>query len=143
MIIRCAWCGKRIRQTRKAISVSKDGEAEFFCSKECFQYAQRLDEYVAKVRRELGEEDWGEVYAILFGIHFQERKAVECKNCLDYIQGECEGGEDPYECFFRKVKEAKEVGLKPDDIVSVSFSSFGFGMLRIRDWSVEQETERR
>ena len=134
MIVRCAYCGKRIRQTRKAISASNGGKVEFFCSEECFQYAQKLDRYVAKVRREVGEEDWGEVYAILFGFHFQRRKPIECKNCLDYIQGRCEGGEDPYECFFKKVKRAKEIGLKPDDIVSVSFCPFGLGMLWIRDW---------
>ena len=128
MIIRCAWCERRIRQTRKAISASRDGRVEFFCSKECSQYAQKLDRYVAKVRREVGEEDWGEVYAILLCAHFQRRKSIECKNCLDYIQGRCEGGEDPFECFFRKVKKAKEMGLTPDDIVSVSFIPLGFGM---------------
>ena len=119
MITKCAWCEKTIWNRRKAIVLSANEEVEYFCSKRCMRNAQKLERYVKKVRKELGE-GWEEVYAILFGIHLQGERKIKCENCLDYIEGVCKGGEgiDPFHCFFKKVKEAKEAGLKPDDIIS-------------------------
>jgi len=121
MITECAWCGKKIRNTRKAIiRTTPNGSVAYFCSRKCNRTAQEFEKWAVKVERELGSK-WLEVYVILIDFHFRfliRGREIKCENCLDYISGVCKGGDNPFECFFHKVKVAKEMGMRPSDMIS-------------------------
>jgi len=131
--MKCALCGKKIRNVKKAIKrlVPKNGKIAYFCSERCNRIAQRLEEYVARIDRELGDE-WDNVFAIYLEWFFQGREP-KCENCINYIEGRCKGGVEPFECFFRKMKRAKEAGLGPDDVVDVSFDPLLISIIEITD----------
>jgi len=129
--MKCALCGKKIRNIKKAEKrlVSKNGKITYFCSERCNRIAQRFEEYDARIDRELGDE-WSGVFAIYLDTLFQGREP-RCENCINYIEGRCRGGEDPFECFFRKLKRAKEGGLKPNQMIVVSFDPPSIGVFEI------------
>jgi len=115
--MKCTFCKKRIRNARNATKGIINGKITYFCSEACAKLAEKIAEYVPKVERELGYE-WIRVYLALVAIHI-EKRVPKCENCLDYILGICEGGVEPFECFFRKLKKAKEAGMGLHDIILI------------------------
>ena len=129
--MKCALCGKKIRNVKRAVKGNVSGKLVFFCSETCKRIAERTEEYVMKVEREVGEE-WCGIFTIYLDMLFQGREP-KCENCINYVEGRCKGGVEPFECFFRKVKRAKEGGLKPDDIIDVSFDPPSVAIIEVAD----------
>jgi len=117
--MRCEICGRKIKRKRgdKVIKI-KDflGRKRVVCSEKCLEAAELYNSYFQKVLEELGE-DWLILYAFLVDIHAQGRD-FSCSSCEDFLTGVCEGnGPGILECKFRELKEMKEAGLRPEDII--------------------------
>ena len=78
----------------------------------CKKKIRKAKEYIMRVKREVGEE-WCRIFAIYLLMFFRGEEP-KCENCINFIERKCEGGGEPFECFFQKSKKSKGRRVKTE-----------------------------
>jgi hypothetical protein len=114
----CFFCGHKIRGKKVFWRLGHDNIPEFFCSKKCYENIFLSEKIENKIEKDFGEE-WLMSFRLLSRLFFRSIEKLSCSKCFFYLVGVCRGVSNPFDCAYERIKNAKKLGLKPNDVIKI------------------------